>query len=272
MKSLHTPLILLALLFSALLPASASADIDIRTFFPARDYTGESRHYSVATTEKMQRAKLLFVEDADGNILYRNIPMLIEGGTFATTADAITLPRTGDYRFRLGLGRRDAEIVDTSGDVSLDGETFFFTVTVASAPAGGGLRDIRLSKPPYYANQSLEGEAFFDVPPASVTMELIRSGQSLTSNIVHNSGGSHVVAYLTPKLFGHHEVVVTFERAGDGVSQRESIPIYVDIYERSGDLVIDGGSSGGGGGCSAVSGVAVLIAICFSGTVFAYIK
>ena len=248
-RTLH--LALAAFFFVFLFSASAeAADIEIRSFFPARDYTGEPRFYSLAATEKMQRAKLLFVEDPAGNVLYRDVPMLIEGGIFATTAEAITLPQAGNYRFRLGLGRRDADIVDVSGDIGIDGETFFHTVVVTSAPAAGGLRDIGLSKPPYYANQSLEVEAFFTAPPMSVEIELVQGNGTIAAEVVHNSSGSHVVAYLTPKIFGHHEVVVTFESALDGTKRQESIPIYVDLYERSGDLTIDG-ESGGGGGCNA---------------------
>ena len=125
---------------------------------------------------------------------------------------------------------------------------FFFTVTVASAPAPGPLRDIQLSAPPYYANQSMEVEAFFDVPPVDVEMGLSYGDNFSGTDAVRNSGGMRITGYPTPKRFGAHEVVVSY--TDGGVVYKETIPIYVDFYEKSGDLVIvEDYSSGGGGGC-----------------------
>lgn len=261
-KVMFALLLSFTLLSGRATPAHADGgDVALRAFFPASDYTGAERRYSVAATEKIQRAKLIFVEDASGARLYENMPMLIEGGVFATTQAELTLPAEGDYRFRIGLSKIDRDIVDASGNATEDRQTFFFTVTVRSKASRGALKNVKLSRPPYYVDHSFEIETLFDTPPVSVDAGLRVGNAYQAIDVVHNSGGLAVVGYATPTVKGDQAVVVAFQDPASGTVYQEEIPIYVDVYDRGGETVVKG--KGGSGGCDALASGVLLCACSF---------
>ena len=235
--------------------SSAHAEMQIKLLAPARDYTGQERSYFLAASAAVKNATLLRVENDSGDLLYENIPMLVEGGVFAVTQRALSLPLAGTYRFHIG--------VTAQSEADSGNHTSFFSFTVNSQPAPDVLQNILLSTPPYYANHTFEVLASFAEIPINVKIELVGDTSRQPVEVVYNQGGLEVVGYATPEREGFHEIQISWVSPSTGASYMESLLIYVDLYDRGeGEtLVQDRGSSGGGCNAARVSwGVLVLAA------------
>ena len=180
------------------------AEVKVRLFSPPLDYTGEARRYTVTTTETMKRATLVLVESAQGTALYRDLPMPIEGGIYATTQQALTLSNEGEYRFHVA-------VLPASGDAD-----HFFSFTVHSQPAPGALKNFTVSDAPYYVDQSLEVAATFTKTPGGVEIGILQDGNYRSTDVVRNKGGLEAVGYLTPLTQGDHEIILSFTDSATG--------------------------------------------------------
>ena len=246
--------ILTLLLHIPFTPHLSFAATQVCLFSPPHDYTSEARYYTLTTTESMCNALLLQVTDSRGVELYRDVPLLIEGGIYATTQIPLTLPIAGEYRFSFG--------VETSSDTTPKPQTLFFSFSVISNPAPDVLKNIFLSRAPYYVGQSLEVNATFTKTPTNVKIG-IREGSSFQrSNILHNSGDLNSVAHLTPDRTGEHEIVVIFIDPKTQTVYEETIPIYVSRPDRGGGTIVT--NKDGGGGCSTMSVSTLLIIFCIN--------
>lgn len=209
------------------------AEMQVRLFSPPEAYVGVPCRYTVATVEAMKGATLLTVEDASGRVLHENLPLSVEGGIYAATRRPLFLPAEGGYRFR-------AALTDHSGATS------FFSFPVRCRPAPKPLRDFRVSKAPYYVGQSFEVAALFASLPGSVDIGILKDGDYQGADVVLNSGDLEAIGYPTPRASGVHEVVLTFVDPSTRKVCRESIPVYVDTYDRGGGKAA---VEKGGGGC-----------------------
>ena len=237
-------LLLLTVIFTISCAGAALANVEARLFSPTRDYTGETRYYVITVSEEIRNATLVRVENPAGAAIYQNVPMLINGGIYATTQIPLTLPNPGEYRFHVGV-------------TSITGFTSFFTFTVRSETAAPGLRNVTISHPPYHVDHSFEILASFTVPPRNVVITLEREGIRSPVTTVSNVGGLEVVGYVAPSRTGRHDVLVTWTDAANSV-RVESIPIYVTLRR-------EGGGSGGNdvtiinesrsSGCNSIAGI-----------------